>query len=87
MKNLRFVKEGFFKTVGFKMETKSALLVVLIAALLVTVGLQTVQLAALAGGGSGAFTVKTTASAKTGSSSSSSAGSSLQNLPSMVGGC
>ena len=68
------------------MESKSMLLVVLIAALLVTVGLQTVQLAAMTGG-SGAFTVKTATSAKTGSSTSGSTGSSLQNLPSMVGGC
>ncbi len=69
------------------METKSMLLVVLIAALLVTVGLQTVQLAAMAGGN----VVKASSvsfPAKTGSSTGgSSAGSSLQNLPSMVGGC
>ena len=62
------------------------LLVVLIAALLVTVGLQTVQLAALGTSGSGAAVTKTSASApaKTGGSS---AGGSLNNLPSMVGGC
>lgn len=71
------------------MESKSMLLVVMIAALLVTVGLQTVQLAALSGGGSGAFNVKTVSSgsAPKVASGSTGTGSSLQNLPSMVGGC
>lgn len=70
------------------MDQKSMLLVVLIAALLVTVGLQTVQLAALSGGSGAA--VKTIMSSKPTaglSGSGSPSGGSLQNLPSMVGGC
>jgi len=71
------------------MEQKSMLLVVLIAALLVTVGLQTVQLAALGTSGSGsAAVVKSSATTgKAAAGSGSSAGGSLNNLPSMVGGC
>lgn len=68
------------------MESKSMLLVVLIAALLVTVGLQTVQLAALSGG-SGAVVKTTSSKPSAGLSGSGSSGGSLQNLPSMVGGC
>ena len=74
------------------METKSLLLVVLIAALLVTVGLQTVQLVGLSGSNSGsAVVVKSSSSSSLakagGSGSAASAGGSLNNLPSMVGGC
>ena len=70
------------------MENKSVLLVVLIAALLVTVGLQTVQLVALSSGASAA-SVSFPAAAKSAGSGSAGASvpTSLQNLPSMVGGC
>ena len=69
------------------MENKSVLLVVLIAALLVTVGLQTVQLAAMSSGISGAAVSFPAASGAKPASSGASVPTSLQNLPSMVGGC
>ncbi|GEM_PF-1750121 len=74
------------------MEQKSLLLVVLIAALIVTVGLQTVQLLGLSSGSGGVAMKTSTSGAATkavGQSSGAATGSagSLQNLPSMVGGC
>ncbi len=67
------------------MENRDLLLVVLIAALLVTVGMQTVQLAALSS--TGASVAVPSAGATKTSTSAASAPANLQNLPSMVGGC
>ena len=71
------------------MEKKEILTVVLIGVLLITVAIQTVQLVKLSGA---EVVVPATTSAstpvKSGSAASSAgSGSSLANLPSMVGGC
>jgi len=68
------------------MENKSVLLVVLIAALLVTVGLQTVQLAAMSSA-SVSFPAASSGSSAPASSSGATTPANLANLPSMVGGC
>ncbi|MEK6873006.1 MAG: hypothetical protein AABW90_03260 [Nanoarchaeota archaeon] len=70
------------------METKEILVIVLIVILLLAVGLQTMQLVGLSKAGVvPAMTSATVAPVKTASSGSPSAPTSLQNLPSMVGGC
>ncbi len=66
------------------MEGKQTLLTALLVLLVITVGLQTVQLASSLGGGTGTVAVRP---ATTTTAGSPATGSSLQNLPSMVGGC
>ena len=69
------------------MENKSVLLVVLIAALLVTVGLQTVQLVLSSGASAASVSFPAAGKSAGSGSAGASAPTSLQNLPSMVGGC
>ena len=71
------------------MEKKEMLTVVLIGVLLLTVAIQTVQLVKLSGAEIVVpATTSTSTSVKSGSAGSSAgSGSSLANLPSMVGGC
>lgn len=68
------------------MEKKEIMMVILIAVLVITTGIQTIQLTGL----TKAEVVVPTTSAPASSSGSSSAAAvptNLQNLPSMVGGC
>lgn len=71
------------------MEKKEILTAILIGVLLITVAIQTVQLVKLSSAEVIVpTTTSTTTSVKSGSAGSSAgAGSSLANLPSMVGGC
>jgi len=72
------------------MDKKEILVIVLIGVLLLTAGLQTVQLIGLTSAkvsSSSAGTGAITAPAKQGSSGGASVPANLQNLPSMVGGC
>ena len=70
------------------MENKSVLLVVLIAALFVTVAFQTVQLAALSTTGAAvSFSSGSGGVSKASTTGAASAPTSLDSLQSMVGGC
>jgi len=66
-----------------KMERKELLVIVLIGLMLLTVGLQTIQIAGLAK----AQVAPASAPAKATSSGSPVVPTNLQDLPSMVGGC
>ncbi len=66
---------------------KEILMVVLVGVLVLTVGIQTVQLAGLAGNQIVVSAGTNAASVKTNVASAPSVPANLQNLPSMVGGC
>lgn len=67
------------------METKEILVIVLIGVLLLAVGLQSLQLLGLTN--AAAVTPSVSGAVVKSASAGSSAPTSLQNLPSMVGGC
>lgn len=69
------------------MERKEIMMVVLIAVLLITTGIQTIQLVGLTSAEVVVPTSSAPSSSSSGSSGSAAVPTNLQNLPSMVGGC
>lgn len=70
------------------MEKKEIILLVVVGLLVVTAAIQTIQLAKLSGGEIGVSSSSSSVPISSGhGSSGSSSGASLEDLPSMVGGC